>query len=59
MQGEIYVDGLVRLLEQLPPCGRLHIYVSSTSVYGQSDGSGEVDEDAETAPQEVSGQVVP
>jgi nucleoside-diphosphate-sugar epimerase len=53
---EIYVDGLACLLEQLPPCGRF-IYVSSTSVYGQSDGS-EVDEDAETAPREASGQVV-
>ena len=53
---EVYVAGLARVLEKLPPCGRF-IYVSSTSVYGQTDGS-EVDEDAETAPPEASGQVV-
>ena len=53
---EIYVAGLARVLEKLPTCGRF-IYVSSTSVYGQTDGS-EVDEAAETAPQEASGQVV-
>jgi nucleoside-diphosphate-sugar epimerase len=53
---EVYVAGLARVLEKLPPCGRF-VYVSSTSVYGQTDGS-EVDEDAETAPQEASGQVV-
>jgi nucleoside-diphosphate-sugar epimerase len=53
---EVYVAGLAHVLEKLPPCGRF-IYVSSTSVYGQSDGS-EVDEDAETVPREASGQVV-
>jgi nucleoside-diphosphate-sugar epimerase len=53
---EVYVNGLANVLEKLPVCGSF-IYVSSTSVYGQTDGE-VVDEDAETAPQESSGQVV-
>jgi nucleoside-diphosphate-sugar epimerase len=52
----VYVDGLSRVLDHLPPPGRF-IYVSSSSVYGQTDG-GWVDEDAPTDPQEESGKIV-
>ncbi len=52
----VYVDGLANVLANLPPPGRF-IYVSSSSVYGQTDG-GWVDEDAPTEPQEESGQIV-
>ena len=34
---EVYVRGLANVLDTLPPCARF-IYVSSTSVYGQSAG---------------------
>ena len=54
---QVYVDGLRNVLEALPRPGRF-IYISSTSVYGQSDGE-EVDESAPTAPQEESGQDLP
>ncbi|HEV8058334.1 MAG TPA: SDR family oxidoreductase [Gemmataceae bacterium] len=53
---QVYVAGLTNVLEKLPLVGRF-IYVSSSSVYGQTAGE-EVDEDAETTPQESSGQVV-
>ncbi len=53
---QVYVAGLTNILEKLSPVGRF-IYVSSSSVYGQTAGE-EVDEDAETTPQESSGQVV-
>ncbi len=53
---EIYVAGLRNVLATLPPPGRL-IYVSSTGVYGHSQGE-EVDEDAATEPVEESGRVV-
>jgi nucleoside-diphosphate-sugar epimerase len=53
----VYVHGLVNVLAALPiPVPRL-VYVSSTSVYGQTDGE-EVDESATTEPQEESGKVV-
>jgi nucleoside-diphosphate-sugar epimerase len=52
----VYVDGLRNVLQMVPTTARL-IYVSSTSVYGQTSGE-MVDEQAETAPQESSGQVV-
>jgi nucleoside-diphosphate-sugar epimerase len=52
----VYVDGLARVLDQLPRPARL-LYVSSSSVYGQTDGSW-VDEDSPTEPQEESGKVV-
>jgi nucleoside-diphosphate-sugar epimerase len=52
----VYVEGLARVLDHLPPPGRF-IYVSSSSVYGQTDG-GWVDEDALTDPQEESGKIV-
>src|SRR5580704_1284332 len=53
---QVYVNGLANVLERLPVCGRF-IYVSSTSVYGQTEGQ-EVDEESETEPRESSGQVV-
>ncbi|KAB7623218.1 SDR family oxidoreductase [Alkalilimnicola sp. S0819] len=50
-----YVHGLRNLLAALPnPDGRL-VFVSSTSVYGQSDGR-EVDESSPTEPTGFSGQ---
>lgn len=52
----VYVDGLANVLSHLPPPTRF-LYVSSTSVYGQTDGSW-VDEESPTAPLEDSGQIV-
>jgi nucleoside-diphosphate-sugar epimerase len=52
----VYVDGLRNVLTALPRPDRF-LYVSSTSVYGQTDGS-VVDETSPTEPIEVSGQVV-
>lgn len=57
---EIYVQGLINLLETLRQTDRLprrFLYVSSTSVYGQTDGSN-VDENSPTEPAEMSGRVV-
>lgn len=53
---EVYVTGLANVLAALPACTRF-IYISSTSVYGQSDGSW-VDERSATEPTEESGKVV-
>jgi nucleoside-diphosphate-sugar epimerase len=53
---ETYVDGLGHVLDALPPGGRL-IQVSSTSVYGQTDG-GWVDEAGDTHPLDDSGRVI-
>lgn len=53
---EVYVDGLANALDKLPPVRRL-VYVSSTSVYGQTDG-GWVDEASATEPAEESGRIV-
>lgn len=52
----VYVDGLRQVLQHLPTPSRL-IYVSSSSVYGQTDGSW-VDEQAATKPDEESGRIV-
>jgi nucleoside-diphosphate-sugar epimerase len=52
----VYVDGLARVLDHLPAPARI-LYVSSSSVYGQTDG-GWVDEDSPTEPQEEAGKVV-
>jgi nucleoside-diphosphate-sugar epimerase len=52
----VYVDGLANVLAKLPP-PRCFIYISSSSVYGQTDG-GWVDETAATEPQEESGRIV-
>lgn len=53
---EVYVDGLGHVLGTLPRPGRF-VYVSSTGVYGQTDG-GWVDETSPTQPVEESGRVV-
>jgi nucleoside-diphosphate-sugar epimerase len=53
---EVYVDGLVNVMRFLSRVERI-IYVSSTSVYGQTDGSW-VDESSATEPLEESGRVV-
>jgi nucleoside-diphosphate-sugar epimerase len=53
---EVYVEGLGNVLTSLPSVSRL-IYVSSTSVYGQTNG-GLVDESSPAEPIEESGKVV-
>jgi nucleoside-diphosphate-sugar epimerase len=53
---DVYVGGLANVLAHLRP-PRKFIYISSTSVYGQTDGS-LVDETAPTAPEEEAGQIV-
>lgn len=53
---EVYVNGLAHVLDRLPPPDRF-IYISSTSVYGQSDGNW-VDETSPTAPLEEAGAVI-
>jgi nucleoside-diphosphate-sugar epimerase len=53
---EVYVNGLGHVLDTLSSCERF-IYVSSTSVYGQTDGS-VVDETSSTEPIEESGAIV-
>lgn len=53
---EVYVGGLANVLGTLPDCGRF-VYVSSTSVYGQTGGEF-VDEGSPTEPVEESGKVV-
>lgn len=53
---EVYVRGLENVLANLPKPKRL-LYVSSTSVYGQSGGE-EVDEDSATEPEAENGRIV-
>jgi nucleoside-diphosphate-sugar epimerase len=53
---EVYVEGLAHLLDHLQ-VPRRFTFVSSTSVYGQTDGSW-VDESSPTEPIEESGRVV-
>jgi nucleoside-diphosphate-sugar epimerase len=53
---DVYVDGLVNVLQALRTPERF-LFVSSTSVYGQTDG-GWVTEESPTEPLEGSGQVV-
>jgi nucleoside-diphosphate-sugar epimerase len=53
---EVYVTGLANVLDALPACFRF-IYISSTSVYAQTDGSW-VTEDSATEPTEESGVVI-
>jgi nucleoside-diphosphate-sugar epimerase len=53
---EVYVSGLCNVLDTLPRFDR-SIYISSTSVYGQTDGE-LVDENAPTSPIEDSGRIV-
>jgi nucleoside-diphosphate-sugar epimerase len=52
---EIYLDGLRNLLAALPAPGRF-VHVSSTSVYGQTDGR-VIDETSPTEPSEESGRI--
>jgi len=52
----VYVDGLANVLAHLPAPKRF-IYISSSSVYGQTDG-GWVDETSQTVPMEESGRIV-
>ena len=52
----VYVDGLANVLDHLPKPRRF-IYISSSSVYGQTDGAW-VDEDSLTEPLEESGRIV-
>jgi nucleoside-diphosphate-sugar epimerase len=52
---QVYVDGLKNVLD-VPRPGRF-IFISSSSVYGQTDG-GWVDEDSPTEPHEESGRIV-
>lgn len=53
---DVYVGGLMNVLDKLPTPRRL-IYISSTSVYGQADGSW-VDESSPTEPDEENGRIV-
>jgi nucleoside-diphosphate-sugar epimerase len=53
---EVYVGGLSHVLDTLWPCHRF-VYVSSTSVYGQTGGE-LVTEDSPTEPADESGQIV-
>lgn len=52
----VYVDGLANVLANLPASSRF-IYISSSSVYGQTDG-GWVDETSPMLPLEDSGRIV-
>lgn len=51
----VYVDGLAAVLDELAARIPRWVYVSSTGVYGQDDGSW-VDEDSPTAPRTESGR---
>jgi nucleoside-diphosphate-sugar epimerase len=53
---DVYVNGLANVLDALPACERF-VYVSSTSVYGQTAGEW-VSEASATEPTEESGKVV-
>src|SRR5437763_7550859 len=56
---EVYVDGLANVTAELTRPGRRQprfVYVSSSGVYGQADGT-EVDEDSPTEPREESSRV--
>lgn len=53
---DVYVGGLGNVLDVLPTPERF-IHVSSSSVYGQTDGEW-IDEFSSTQPQEESGQIV-
>jgi nucleoside-diphosphate-sugar epimerase len=53
---EVYVSGLEHVLNTLPACEKF-IYISSTSVYAQTNGE-LVDESSVTEPREDSGKVI-
>jgi nucleoside-diphosphate-sugar epimerase len=52
---EVYVDGLRAVLAALPPTVRRFLYISSTGVYGQSEGQW-VDEDSPCEPTREGGK---
>ena len=52
----LYIDGLTHVLEGLPGCLERFVYVSSSSVYGQDDGSW-VDETSATEPTTDGGRI--
>jgi len=52
---EIWIDGLNRLLQRLPSSAKRFLYVSSTGVYGQSNGE-VVDESTSAQPTTDSGR---
>lgn len=52
----VYLDGLRNFLDALPAPPRRFLHISSTSVYGQTDGS-YVYEDSPTEPTAANGQV--
>jgi nucleoside-diphosphate-sugar epimerase len=54
---EVYIDGLRNVLDALPSPPERFLYVSSTGVYGQSDGE-EINENAPTDPRDEHGQVL-
>ncbi len=57
---KIYVDGLINVLSQCrsgSPTLRHVFFTSSTSVYGQLDGS-EVNEDSQTSPTSFTGRII-
>jgi nucleoside-diphosphate-sugar epimerase len=54
-QQSVYVDGLRNVLERLPTPPQRLIYISSSSVYGQSNGEW-VDETSECIPSQPGGQ---
>jgi nucleoside-diphosphate-sugar epimerase len=53
---EVYVDGLLNVLENLPRDVRRFVYASSTGVYGHTDGEW-VTEDTPPVPRTESGQI--
>src|SRR5262245_2922546 len=53
---DVYVGGLANVLDTLPRCDRF-VYVSATSVYGQTTGEF-VTENSPTEPTEEAGKVV-
>ncbi|MBD3675132.1 MAG: SDR family oxidoreductase [Planctomycetaceae bacterium] len=55
-QREVYVEGLKNVLQAESFTPQRLIYISSTSVYGQTDG-GPVDETSQTEPERDNGQV--
>lgn len=54
-QTEVAVEGVRHVLERMSPRCRQFVYISSTSVYGQSNG-GWVDEDSPCKPVQPGGQ---
>jgi nucleoside-diphosphate-sugar epimerase len=53
---EVYVDGLGELLDALPSSVKRFMYISTTGVYGQTDGSW-IDQDSPCQPASEGGRV--